>query len=195
MTDVLTPRNSLNSAAANAAVESAADKAVAVGRDIQKTAVDLANSSTDALKEHASQLVDAAKGIASDAGTRLQAKVAERQGAGADYVNTLADSMRRAAHEFDAEVPLAGTYIRKAADQVDNAAAAWRSGNLNDLVQGAQSFAKNQPTAFLGLAVLAGFGVVRFLKSSSANTSSEEVDRASPREFQDGSYYHPGPRY
>ena len=195
MTDVSTPTNPLNSTAINPAVESAADKAVAVGRDIQKTALDLANSSTDALKEHASQLVDAAKGIASDAGTRLQAKVAERQGAGADYVNTLADTMRRAAREFDAEVPLAGTYIRKAADQVDNAAAAWRSGNLNDLVQGAQSFAKNQPTAFLCLAVLAGFGVVRFLKSSS-DTGSEEVDPASPREFfQEGSYYHPGPRY
>jgi hypothetical protein len=175
-------------------LRSAADKAAAVGRDVQKTALDLANSSTDALKQHASQLADAAKGIAADAGTRLQAKVAERQGAGADYVNTLADTMRRAAGEFDAEVPLAGTYIRKAADQVDNAAEAWRSGNLNDLVQGAQTFAKNQPTAFLGLAVLAGFGVVRFLKSSSSNAGSEEMHSGGPREFPDRSFQ-PDPRY
>src|SRR5450432_1678134 len=192
MTDISAQTNP--SSTTTSLAESAGDKVAAVGRDIQKTALDLAGSSTDALKQHASQLADAAKGIAADAGTRLQAKVAERQGAGADYVNTLADTMRRAAGEFDAEVPLAGTYIRKAADEVDNAAAAWRSGNLDDLVQGAQAFAKNQPTAVLGLAVLAGFGVVRFLKSSAANTSSEEVDRASPREFQDGSYFHPGPR-
>ena len=33
-------------------------------------------------------------------------------------------------------------------------------------MRGVQSFARRQPTAFLGLAVLAGFGVVRFLKSS-----------------------------
>jgi hypothetical protein len=194
MTEVSTQTNPSDSTAINSAVESAADKAAAVGRDMQKTAIDLANSSTDALKQHVSQLADAAKGIAADAGTRLQAKVAERQGAGADYVNTLADTMRRAAGEFDAEVPLAGTYIRKAADQVDNAAEAWRSGNLNDLVRGAQSFAKNQPTAFLGLAVLAGFGVVRFLKSSSSTTGSGEVDNAAPREFEDRSF-HPDPRH
>jgi hypothetical protein len=165
--------------------DSVTEKAATMGRDMQNAAVDLANSSTDALKQHASQLVDAAKGIASDAGTRLQAKVAERQGAGADYVNTLADTMRRAAGEFDAEVPLAGTYIRKAADQVDNAAEAWRSGNFNDLLQGAQSFARNQPTAFLGLAVLAGFGVVRFLKSSTSETGSGDEDGPAPRGAQD----------
>jgi hypothetical protein len=192
MTEVSTQTNP--STTINPTVESATDKAAAVGRDMQNTTIDLANSSTDALKQHVSQLADAAKGIAADAGTRLQAKVAERQGAGADYVNTLADTMRRAAGEFDAEVPLAGTYIRKAADQVDNAAEAWRSGNLNDLVHGAQTFAKNQPTAFLGLAVLAGFGVVRFLKSSSSNAGSEEMDSGGPREFQDQSF-HPDPRH
>jgi hypothetical protein len=41
-----------------------------------------------------------------------------------------------------------------------------RNGNFNDLMQSAQSFARRQPTAFLGMAVLAGFGLVRFLKSS-----------------------------
>jgi hypothetical protein len=178
-----TPPTALNSTA-----ESATDKAAAIGRDVQNAAVDLANSSTDALKQHASQLVDAAKGIASDAGTRLQAKVAERQGAGADYGNALAHTMRRAAGEFDAEIPLAGTYIRKAADQVDSAAQAWRTGNLNDLLQGAQSFARNQPTAFLGLAVLAGFGVVRFLKSSTAETGQGDADGPTSSEAQDRAF-------
>ena len=128
---------------------------------------------------HASDLLDAAKDIASDAGNRLQEKVAEQKVAGADYVNNLADALRRAAGEFDNDVPIAGDYIRKAATQVANAADALKSGRLSDLVQGAQSFAKNQPTAFLGLAVLAGFGVVRFLKSSSGmNENSEAQFRA-----------------
>jgi hypothetical protein len=34
----------------------------------------------------------------------------------------------------------------------------------------AQSFARRQPTAFLGMAVLAGFGAVRFFKSSPDDT-------------------------
>src|SRR5213082_1430088 len=46
-----------------------------------------------------------------------------------------------------------------------------RNGNFNDLVQGAQSFARRQPTAFLGMAVLAGFGLIRFLKSSAEGSN------------------------
>jgi ElaB/YqjD/DUF883 family membrane-anchored ribosome-binding protein len=143
-----------------------ADQAIAAGRDIQSAALNLADASAGVLKDHASDLVDSAKEIASQAGDRLQKTMVEQKGAGADYVGNLAQTMRRAAGEFDADVPLAATYIRKAADQVTNAADALREGNLNDLLQGAQSFARNQPTAFLGLAVLAGFGVVRFLKSA-----------------------------
>jgi hypothetical protein len=143
-----------------------AAQAIAAGRDIQSAALNLADASAGALKDHASDLVDSAKEIASQAGDRLQKTMVEQKGAGADYVGNLAQTMRRAAGEFDADVPLAATYIRKAADQVTNAADALREGNLNDLLQGAQSFARNQPTAFLGLAVLAGFGVVRFLKSA-----------------------------
>jgi gas vesicle protein len=144
-----------------------ADQVVAAGRDLQSAAMDLAGASGEALKGHASELVDSAKDIASKAGERLQETVAQQKGAGADYVSNLAESIRRAAGEFDADVPLAATYIRKAADQVTNAADALREGNLNDLLQRAQSFARNQPTAFVGLAVLAGFGAVRFLKSAS----------------------------
>ena len=158
----------------NQPIQQVADKVFAAGRDVQSAAVDLANSSTEALKGHASDLIDAAKDIASDAGNRLQEKVTEQKGVGADYVNNFAGAMRRAAGEFDAEVPLAGTYIRKAAFEVENAADALRTGNFNDLVAGVQTFAKSQPTAFLGLAVLAGFGVVRFLKSSSSFSSASE---------------------
>ena len=52
-----------------------------------------------------------------------------------------------------------------------------RTGNFNDLVRGAQSFARRQPTAFLGIAVLAGFGVVRFLKSSATDTDWSQPTR------------------
>jgi len=144
-----------------------ADQAAGAALEIQSAALNLAGASAEALKGHAADLVGSAKEVASQAGDRLQQTIVEQKGAGADYVGNLAQSMHRAAAEFEADVPLAATYIRKAADQVTNAADALREGNLNDLIHGAQSFARNQPTAFLGLAVLAGFGVVRFLKSGS----------------------------
>ena len=143
-----------------------AEQAKAAGHDVQNAAIDLASTSAEALKGHASQAVETAKDIASSAQDRLQDKVAEQKGRGADYVNNFAGAMRQAANHFDADVPLAGTYMRKAAGQIENAADALREGNFNDLVQGAQKFARSQPTAFFGLALLAGFGAVRFLKSA-----------------------------
>jgi hypothetical protein len=148
-------------------VRDVAEQAKAAGREVKNAAVDFASTSAEALKGHAWHAMDAAKDIASSAQDRLQGKIAEQKGLGADYVNNFADTMRRAANHFDADVPVAGTYIRKAALQIENAADALRDGNFNDLIQGAQRFARSQPTAFFGLALLAGFGAVRFLKSAS----------------------------
>lgn len=147
-----------------------ADQALSVGRDLKDKAKDMAGSSTEAIKNQASEFVDAAKDVASQASDKLKQTVDGQKNAGAEYVGGLADTMRRAAREFDGDLPIAGTYIRKAASHVEGVADTIKTGNFNDLVRGAQSFARRQPTAFLGIAVLAGFGVVRFLKSS-ANDS------------------------
>jgi hypothetical protein len=143
-----------------------ADQALSAGRDIKDQAIGLATASSETIKDQASEFVDAAKDVASQATDKLKQTVDGQKSAGADYVGSLADTIRRAAKEFDGDLPIAGTYIRKAASQVEGVADTIRTGNFNDLVRGAQSFARRQPTAFLGMAVLAGFGVVRFLKGS-----------------------------
>jgi hypothetical protein len=142
------------------------DQALSAGRDLKDKAIDMAGSSSEAVKGHASDFVDAAKDVASQATDKLKQTVDGQKNVGAEYVGSLADTIRRAAREFDSDLPIAGTYIRKAASQVDGVADSIRTGDFKDLVRGAQSFARRQPTAFLGMAVLAGFGAVRFLKSS-----------------------------
>ncbi len=146
-----------------------ADQAMSAGRDIKDKAVGLVGASSDTIKDKASEFVDTAKDVASQATDKLKQAVDGQKSAGADYVGSLAGTIRRAAKEFDGDLPIAGTYIRKAAAQVEGVADSIRTGNFNDLVKGAQSFARRQPTAFLGMAVLAGFGVVRFLKSSATD--------------------------
>jgi hypothetical protein len=146
---------------AAASAQSLADQALSAGQDLKEKAKDLAGNSADTLKAQATE--------------KLKDAVNDRKSSGAEYVGTLADTMRRAAREFDTDLPIAGTYIRKAAEQVDGVSEGIRNGNLNDLVRSAQSFARRQPTAFLGLAVLAGFGVVRFLKSSAENGSQADT--------------------
>jgi hypothetical protein len=166
---------------AAASTKGLADQAISAGQDFTEKAKDLAGDSADALKVHASDLADAAKEVASQATDKLKDAVNDRKSSGAEYVGTIAETMRRAAREFDADIPIAGTYIRKAAEQVDNVSQGIKNGNLGDLVQNAQSFARRQPTAFLGIAVLAGFGVVRFLKSSAESSSTSGTSTSMPR--------------
>jgi hypothetical protein len=146
------------------------DQALSASREIKDKATGLVDAASDTLKDKASEFVDSAKDVASQATDKLKQAVEGQKSAGADYVGSLAGTIRRAAREFDSDLPIAGTYIRKAAAQVEGVADSIRTGNFNDLVRGAQSFARRQPTAFLGMAVLAGFGVVRFLKSSATDS-------------------------
>jgi len=152
------------------AAKSVGDQARSAGRDLKDKAVGMVGSSSEAIKDQASDFVDAARDAASQATDKLKQAVDGQKNAGAEYVGSLADTMRRAAREFDNDLPIAGVYIRKAASQIEGVSDSIKTGNFEDLVRGAQSFARRQPTAFLGMAVLAGFGLVRFLKTS-ANDS------------------------
>ncbi len=157
---------------AAASTKSLGDRALAAGQELADKAKDIAATSTGAIKGQASDMAEAAKGVASQAADKLKDAVEERKSSGAEYVGSLAETMRRAAREFDADLPIAATYIRKAASQVDGFSDNIRAGHLDDVIRNAQSFARRQPTAFLGIAVLAGFGAVRFLKSSSSSAAS-----------------------
>ena len=156
-----------------------ADQALSAGREIKDKAVGLVGASSDTIKEQASDFVDSAKEVASQATDKLKQAAEAQKSAGADYVGSLAGTIRRAAKEFDSDLPIAGTYIRKAAARVEGVADTMRTGNFTDLIRGAQSFARRQPTAFLGMAVLAGFGVVRFLKSSATDADRSDSQHSS----------------
>ena len=114
---------------AAASTKSLGEQAMSTGRDLADKAKDIAESSTDAIKGQASDLVDAAKDVASQATDKIKDAVNDRKSSGAEYVGSLADTMRRAAREFDTDLPLAGTYIRKAASQIEGVSDHIRTGN------------------------------------------------------------------
>jgi ABC-type transporter Mla subunit MlaD len=144
-------------------------------RDLKDKAADYSSSSMDAMKEQASDLADAAKDAGSQAAERLREEANTQKNAGAQYASGVAEAMRRAAREFDKDLPIAGTYLRRAASQVEELSDRVKSGDLNELLRDAQDFARRRPTVFLGLAVLAGFGAVRFLKSSAEYSPDEAL--------------------
>jgi hypothetical protein len=141
------------------------------GRDLKDQASELTQKATDTVKTQAGNLSDQAKEVASGAGEKLLASVSDQKAAGADYVGNFANIIRRTAYEFDTEMPQAGHYIRKAAAQIENVSEAMRNKNMSEIVGNVQNFARKQPTAFFGAAVLLGFAAVRFLKSAPVNAN------------------------
>ena len=57
--------------------------------------------------------------------------------------------------------------MHAAASRLEQGAQALRERNIGDLVGGFNDLARREPLAFFGGAVLAGFAISRFLKSSS----------------------------
>lgn len=106
--------------------------------------------------------------MASKAGEKLMDTAEHQKQAGADFVTDMAGAVRRAAGEFEQQLPEAADYIRYAADQIDSVSDSIRRRDVGQMVEDVQSFARRQPTAFLGLSFLAGFAAIRLLRSGSS---------------------------
>ena len=152
---------------------------------LKQQAADVTQDVSRQIKDQASRLSESAKEAAAGAGEKLRTAAEGQKNAGADFVSGLAGAVRRAAGEFEDQIPQAGTYIRRAADGIDGASDALRDRNLTELLEGVQQFARRQPTAFLGITVLAGFAAVRFLKSSPSSRANGEsaADRTMNQHF------------
>jgi hypothetical protein len=90
----------------------------------------------------------------------------QRKQSGAQKVDAIARAVHSAAKEMSPDMPEAAGLVHGAADHLQAASAAIKTRSVEDLVAQMNAFAKSQPAAFFGGAVLAGFALARFLKSS-----------------------------
>lgn len=167
--------------ASGSAAQDLKRKAADLGQDVRQRAGDALTASTGVAREKLSEFTEAAKDVASHAAGKVTEQVGAQQSAGADFVERFAGNLRNSAKAFE-DTPFAAKGIDLAADYVGDAANMIRNGSARDLVDGATSFARRQPAAFLGLSVLAGFAAVRFLKagnSGSGMSSGMSKDTAS----------------
>lgn len=130
----------------------------------------------------AGTLSEGISGMASKAGEKLLDVAEQQKSMGADFVSGMADAVRGAAGSFDSQLPQAGEYIRYAADHMADMSDALRRRDVRQLVSGVETFARQQPTAFLGLTFLAGFAAVRFLRSS---TQASGLGRSMSSSYDD----------
>jgi hypothetical protein len=134
-------------------------------------------------REKFDELGAAARETAAHAAEKVKEQASAQQRAGSDYTKRFAENIRGAAKAFEQDTPIAARTMEMAADYVEDAAGKIRDGSLNDVVDGVSSFARRQPAAFLGLSVLAGFAVVRFLKASATDASSGTGSHHSTRSY------------
>ena len=90
----------------------------------------------------------------------------EKKQSGAERIGGVAAAVRRAADDFEPDLPRAAGYVRGAADTMARASTVLRERSFDELMAGVGQFARSQPAAFFGAAVLTGFALSRFLKIS-----------------------------
>ena len=129
------------------------------------------------------------RGMASKAGEKLMDTAERQKLAGVDFIDGLAGAVRRAAGEFEGQSPQAASYIRSAADQVETMSDSLRRRDVGQMFADVQTFARQQPTAFLGMSFLAGFAAVRFLRSGSGTSGSGNGGSWQNRQTADSGRY------
>ena len=89
-----------------------------------------------------------------------------QQHAAADRIGDLGHAADSVADELAKHVPQAGDALHGVAQRLEAAAAALREKDLDEVMHNVGDFARSQPVAFFAGAVLTGFALTRFLRSS-----------------------------
>jgi gas vesicle protein len=132
-----------------------------------RTSTDTAYSKASAMAGEATQQVKQAAAEATDTVTGEVKGLLNRQlEAGVETLGGLARSVKRAAQDLEQDSPQTANLVRTVASRVDGFADGLRSQSIEDLWNSAASFTRRQPALVFGLAALAGFFVLRTVKSS-----------------------------
>lgn len=118
------------------------------------------SSTGETIKDQASRLIEPAK-------ERARQLAEEKKVQGADRLEAMAHAVHDAADRLESELPPgAAGAIHDAAGGIERASSAIRESTIDDMLRVVGDFARQQPVAFFGGAVLAGFTLSRFLKST-----------------------------
>jgi hypothetical protein len=127
----------------------------------------------DVAQQAGSQAKQAASSLASDANQKAKGFLNQQVASGADLVGHVADSVRSAADNLDHSAPQLAGVVRGAAERVEEFSKDMREQSVEELVRTASDFTRRQPALVFGLASLAGFVLLRVLKSNPPDNSRD----------------------
>jgi hypothetical protein len=120
-----------------------------------------------------SALADSAKAKLGEVAEPVKEKAIEvaqqQKDAGADQVGHFARAMHGAASALEQEMPQFADYVHDAGQKLESLANDLRSGSVDELMDKFGQYAKDQPALVFGGAMVAGFALTRFLKSSASH--------------------------
>jgi vacuolar-type H+-ATPase subunit H len=141
----------------------------AAAQDVRETVVQV----TDKVQSHGNEILEAAK-------EHADALATETKEAGSEQISGFAAAIRNAAKDLEGTSPEIAGHVRTAAGSIEELSTALRERSVGQLFQDVTLLARRQPTAFFGVAAIAGFAIARFAKSSGdhASVSSRAPQRA-----------------
>jgi hypothetical protein len=120
-------------------------------------------------KEKAGELKRQAERAAGDMRHRARSAAMDQKNVAASRMEGIAHALRTASDDLQTQgQPTFAEYSRHVAEGLESMADSLGRRDVDDLVGSVEDFARARPVAFLGGAVVAGFALARFMKSSSA---------------------------
>ena len=146
------------------------------------------HEAVDEVAKHARHAAEHASEAASKAREKAEALADRGKEMGVGQMEGIARVARGAADELQDQSPEMANAVRQAADGLDKAATSIRGKSVGEIVDMFDDFARRQPTAYFGSAVLAGFVLTRFIKSRSERParSAEKPQQGAARPEQRG---------
>ena len=129
---------------------------------------------TGVVNEAAQVAKERAHAVWDDAKETTRSKLNEQKDAAAQGIGDVAGALREAAQRRDDSDGL-GRLGASAADGLERLSGALRNKDVGTMLRDVESFARQQPVAFFGLALAAGFLAVRFVKSGERRDEEQQT--------------------
>jgi hypothetical protein len=170
MSDTIRPQypDRAPTAASTSPLQKAAEDGRAAVADISSQANATTSQVRDVARDAVSDIKAEGADVAEAAKDRALGFAEKQKRVGADQAEGLARAVHGAADNLQDTSPQIAQYVHDAAAAMDGFARTLRNNSPGQLMGYAEDLARNRPVAFFGTAVLAGFALARFAKSSAA---------------------------
>jgi hypothetical protein len=149
-------------------------------REPDVRAPSITDVATETAKSVASAVSAQASQVVSDVGDELTSTAEQQKERGAQSIRGFAQAIHTAANELDHQSPQIAHRFHDAARSIESFSDNLKDRSVRELIDGVSDLARHQPVTFIAGAIVAGFTLARFLKSSAPAEASSMSERNPP---------------